>query len=307
MRKAFTALLAFMLVVTGPMTFRHPVRAELAPQSAIAAYLAHYGYKLTDFMQNRPNSTQVIDCEEVKVILTDILYDGRMMYTAASVVPAEPEKVLIMPGSAMPGDTVNGRYGEEKRDDNREFHQAALEDNKRLLAVYIYPKEFDGQPFCFVDHFQLDGDESILLSGAKLPTDKETLSFTWTIQLYDVEPKTGNYSLIKEYEAFASVALLQPLIRKTYRVKDGESLPFDTVTLVQSALGVYVEPNWKNAQDQEAFGIRLTDAKGEEAPKNTPYESRAYSLDHLPESLYIKANNYSEGKPGIPILITSIE
>lgn len=136
-----------------------------------------------------------IETEGVHIQADAIAFDGEILFTSVNVRPTNAEEILILPGSASKIDIVAGMNGENKRHDHRTFLESALEDGKKLLAVYAYPQEFDILGTYFLDHYQMDDDLTVLFSGAYqeggLPTQ-----ISWLIEVYDVDLTTGQYSLL---------------------------------------------------------------------------------------------------------------
>ena len=162
MKKHMTIFLAIILAI-GMQTAR--ANADEAFESGIGWYLDIVGYELPEQVLSRlslEQGTQTFSIGEVKVTLREILYDGYWIYTSASVMPSSPDGGVIMPGSASFGDLVRGGYGETARSDERTFLEAAQQEGKRLLCVYVYPREFDELSFYFLDHRQDAGGETEL-------------------------------------------------------------------------------------------------------------------------------------------------
>lgn len=171
MKKSAACLLVFALLI-GTLP---PARAAVGEthQSGISWYLELYGYFLPEDIQGEIQSDTVdaktLELGNVVISSMETLYDGCWIYITASVVPSSTDEVIVMPGSASTGDLMRGGNEETARaDDDRTFLEAAKEDNKRLLCVYIYLKEFDALPFYFLDHRQDAGDRSTLVSGSRL-------------------------------------------------------------------------------------------------------------------------------------------
>lgn len=139
-----------------------------------------------------------IDFPEVHVTLDEVLFDGKTLSTAASVVATDTDTIMIMPGSAQLNESVSGGYGENMRNDFRSFKEAALEDGKRVICVYAYPKEFDELGCYALDHLQMTDDRSILYSSAEFNDIQSCIVFNWLIQIYSVDLITGEYKKINE-------------------------------------------------------------------------------------------------------------
>lgn len=302
LRRFFVA----MLTLIGAAAFVLPACAQATGPSAIAEYLEIYGYTLPQATQETMHAAfapQTMDCGDVQVSFDEILYDGFWLYTAASAVPTDPEKTLILPGSAQSGDLVSGIYGEGHRGDNRTFLKAAIEDSKRLLAVYVYPKEFDTYSSYFLDHFQLAQDKSVLFSGASMAFQSEPLSITWSVQVYEVDKVTGKYTLENEYEYPAVIAPLKPLQKRQYAPAGDDALPFDAVLLVKSGLTVYVFPEWNQENAENQYEITLQDVNGTTVPGGAPPEMGTFTMDELPDKIFIQLYDRETGGLGTPVLL----
>ena len=203
--------------------------SSIHDKSYLARYMGLYGYKIPGNIVGRIQmdfTPQEADCGQIHVKFQEILYDGQWLYATASISPQEPETVLIIPGDAECGDPVAGYYDEKVRVDDRSFKAVAKDEGKQLLAVYAYIKEFDNKGAYFMDHFQEANDTSILMSGAQLAGGNSSVDVTWTIQIYDVDLKTGKHSFLNEYLFPITVQPLQPYIEQTYCVADSNDDAF---------------------------------------------------------------------------------
>lgn len=142
-----------------------------------------------------------VDCSLIKVSVEEVFYDGEYesLYTAVTAVPASDD-VMIKPADASNDDNVCGNWGENLNTDTRTFLGAAKEDGKRLISVYAYPKEFEEEGSYSLDHLQLADGNPLLLSSCGGTLNDNTISLTFTIQLYEVDLETGESSLVGTYE-----------------------------------------------------------------------------------------------------------
>ena len=274
-----------------------PVRAAAGEtrQSGISWYLNLYGYSLPEDVQGKIQSN-IADMESLEVggvVITamETLYDGYWVYAAATVEPVAPEKDIIMPGSAAMGDLVSGGNGETARGDGRTFLQAAKEDNKRLLCVYIYPKEFDVLPFYFLDHRQDAGDRSTLISGSRLDALSGGKDIRWSIQIYEVDKQTGSYSLITEHEMTDQISPMGEVEVRSYVKPAEEIIPLQGILLIRTALTTYAIPAWTDESDEGRYELSLLDDSGEEINKGTPPDVNTFSMERLPEIEYTNVRN----------------
>lgn len=184
MKKAILIILTMLLTANRILPER--AIADETIRSGIAWYLDLQGYPMQHAVKEGLHAfymPQQEDCGDVQVTLQEVLYDGYWIYTSASVVPTSSETTLVMPGSAGMDERVSGGNGEKSRMDIRTFREAATEDGKRLLSVYVYPKEFDYLPFYFLDHRQDANDSSTLLSGSRLLAPSGTITIHGSVQI----------------------------------------------------------------------------------------------------------------------------
>lgn len=256
--------LAVCILLCIPVTVSSATQISTHDRSQIARYLKLYGYDLPWEIVKQSHaafSPLAVDCGPVQVSVDEILYDGQWMYTAASIWPKDPDTTVIMPGSAHPDDPAAGFYGEKARNDKRSFKTAAKEDNKQLLSVYAYIKEFDDIGAYFLDHFQ-EENSSVLFSGAEVAGGEETVECTWVVQIYAVDLQTKKFTLQNEYFFPITIQPLQPYLEKIYYVGSGKNAPFDHAILVDTPLNTYVFPQWNDIHDQSLYRVTLDDSNG---------------------------------------------
>jgi hypothetical protein len=193
-----------------------------------------------------------------------------------------------MPGSAAMGDRVSGGNGENVREDNRTFLQAAIEDDNRLLCVYIYPKEFDALPFYFLDHRQDAEDRSTLISGSRLNTLGGRMDIRWSIQVYEVDKATGGYSLIAEHEMTDQISPIGEVEVRSYIKPAEEIIPLQSVLLIRTALTTYAIPAWTDELDEGRYELSLLNDKGGEINKGTPPDVNTFSMERLRDELIVQ-------------------
>lgn len=193
----FAAVLAFVFCASVPNAL-----SESAEESMLVKYLHEYGFTEPGAVLQNLNASadKTADLKEISVSFNEVFIDSGMAFTSAFVKPKNPEEVLVLPGDAEKESRVCGMYDEGFRTDKRSFEQAAGEDGKRLLAVYVYPKEFDKTGEYFIDHFQLEDDKSLLISGANIAEIGSNVKLNWQIQVYEVNLNTGAYDLIETQE-----------------------------------------------------------------------------------------------------------
>ncbi len=234
-----------------------------------------------------PMEPLAVEAEGVRVTLREIVYDGVWLYTAAELCALSPETVMVMPGSAWAEDPCSA-------EDPRSFLAAAEADRKRLLAVYAYPQEFDAVGEYFIEHATLNGGYA-LLSGACMNAGNEPVTITWGIQVYEVDPQTGKYTLLTALESDPlKVAPLTAVETKEYLIR-GENTPFDSVLLIRTGLAAYVYPRVNGAPTGYHYAFRGFTPEGEEIPDGAAPVTNALALAELPEELLLE----SADEPGV--------
>lgn len=228
----------------------------------------------------------VVEGDKVQVCLSEVLFDGYWLYTAAEVSPIDASSTLIMPGAAFPSDPVEGTNEIKERNDHRSFLEAVKADNKQLIAVYIYPREFDTIGEYLLDYFQRTGDASVCLSGAHWESENDEIYVHWLIELYDVNVDTAQYTLIESQEIPSVVPSLGSTQEKTYQIRNNEHLLFDSVTLFKTALTTYYDINWKSSM-HGCFALNFFDLNGNAYAKGAPLPSNTLAMDFLPEEIIL--------------------
>ena len=283
-----TVLLAAIRILPGQAIADETIR------SGIAWYMDLHGFTLSQAIEDGMHDLykpQEADCGDVQVTLQEVLYDGYWIYTSASVVPTSPEMTLVMPGSAEMGDRVSGGNGEKSRMDSRTFREAASEDGKRLLSVYVYPKEFDYLPYYFLDHRQDASGSSTLLSGSHLLAPSGIVTIHWSVQIYEVDKNTGIYTLADEHEFPAVITPLGDAAVKKYKPPAEEALPIDSITLIHTALTTYAIPSWVNEEDQGVYAFTLLDENNHQIRQGAPPDVYTFSMEQPPDELFVQMLN----------------
>lgn len=307
-RKQWQGWIALLFVFAWMSPFQ--AIAQTTAQSELSQYFLIYGFQMPDDLVEVMRASyepQCVDCGDVQVMLNEVLYDGRWLYTSAIIQPTVSNKIVVMPGSAQLGDRVCGLYGENQRKDDRSFYQVAVEEDKRLLSVYVYPKEFDQLPAYFIDHLQRADEQSVMLSGACLMASSLPLSIHWSIQIYEVDVKTGAYSLQSEYEYPLSIQPVEPITQKNYKPQIDCELPFDLITLVHTPISTYVDPAWRSEDAYNSFDLEILDNEQHPLLKGAPADTVTYKMDDLPDKIYVKLYRGDVGTWSEPIPLTSIE
>ena len=201
-------------------------------------------------------------CGDVQVEISELLYDGIWMYTAAYLRPTAPDKVIVMPGAAEVSDPISGVNSENLRNDNRSFVEAAKEDNKRLLAVYVYPAEFDSLGEYFMDYRQLNDNTSVFTSGAAVDSGNTATSIKWSIQIYEIDLDTYEYTFLDLYESVSQeVSPVSEIAYCDYTLADAVDFPIDSICLAKTALTAYMCPHW-NDSDSPYYDITMYSTDG---------------------------------------------
>jgi len=151
MMKRFLTFAAVLCLALSLTMGSHAEQA--APAYELNDYTTMYGYELptTDAQaQAMDEAYQPLTFAGVQVTLKQVVYDGVWVITSATASPETPQEVVLMPGSSTVADKYAGMYKEGRRTETRSFLELAAQENRRLLAVYAYPKEFDEQGVYFM-------------------------------------------------------------------------------------------------------------------------------------------------------------
>ncbi len=263
--------------------------------SEIWSYLTRYGKSATISDETRQKiafsmEPVTFQTNEVEVALREMIYDGVWLFTAAEIQPIHSDQVLTMPGAAMPSDPRSGIHGEETTTDTRSFLQAANEDGKKLLAVYVYPKEFDLLSEYFIDDRQLSDDSFVFLSGANIGGGNEPLSITWLLEIYEVDTELGDYTLLTALESNPQQVMpLSPVgVHEYVLEEDAEDAPFERIQLIQTAIATYLQPISQNGDFYQLSEYKLFQAQGEAVPRGAVPDIRAVALANVPETLILQ-------------------
>ncbi len=260
-------------------------------------YSLVYGYELpasTTATSLSEEVTTPLTVAGVQVTLGQVVYDGVWVLTSAVAIPENPREVVLMPGSSSVGDKYAGMYDEGVRPETGSFLDVAKQQNKRLLAVYAYPKEFDEQDAYFMDHLQDSGDRSLLVAGCDFGMPSETpLSLHWMVQVYEVDVATQAYTLLEEK---LLPLTLQPMpSTATAYATAGGSTPLTGCTLLRTALTTYVFPQWKDGTDPYAYGITPLDDAGNPYDIELPWATNSYAIATPPTTLTLQVENFEAG------------
>ena len=303
--KMFACLVATLLLASGALT----VHAE--EYSGIAWHMDMYGGALSDTVLEWITTSYVpetVDYGDISVTFNEVLCDGRWLYTSVEAVPNDPDAVLLFPSSAWLDDRVSGGYGEELRDDDRTFIDAAVEDGKRLVMVSVYPALFDSLPEYFKDHLQLADDKSFLLSGGMVSWDGDVLETNWKVRIYDIDPQTGERIDDAIIEALhpLEAPVYTPMEQQDYNVVDTSGdLSFETMTLIRTPLTTYTEVSWIDEEDYYIYDYTLLDADGQEYPEGASSEAYAFEMDALPDTLTLVLTN-NENEQAQTVLLNAV-
>lgn len=296
---AFSGILAIIFLLTAKLAVACDVSSSLASStiSPIMSLLSSYGD--TTSLQNNIDDNYssitepiIVETNDARIALREIVYDGLWLYTSADICAITPESVLVMPGSATIGDPCSGCNGERGIEDTRSFKDAAIEDGKRLLVIYVYPKEFDEIGEYFLDHYQHADGSFTFLSGAYMNTENSAASLTISIQVYEVDLLSGEYSFIEEL--VSNTQLIYPytaLEKKTY-VSTNENAPFDSVQLLKSSLTTYIQP-MLDGKPYEIFDFVCYLENDKEIPHGASLDIRSLALFEFPDEfiLHIYGDN----------------
>lgn len=292
------AIIILLVIITrSTVSDGEPTPAITQTSSAVLSLLSTYGdttYLSNDILKEYSIVIEpiIVETDDVKVTVREIVYDGIWLYTSADISAISPESVLVMPGSAAIGDPCSGLNGEQGIEDNRSFKNAAIEDGKRLMAVYVYPKEFDELGEYFLDHYQRAEGVSTFLSGARVHTENAPTYLTLSVQVYEVDLLTGKYSLIEELVSNTqSVYPCVAVEKQEYVTATGNAL-FDSVQLIKSGITTYIQP-MLNGKPYEIIDFTCNYVDGEVILHGASLDLRALSLTDFPDQFIL--NVYGEG------------
>lgn len=209
MKKSLAVLLALVCLCVA-----QPVWAEEAAESPSGVswiLKQYYGKELSEeSLKQAQLDEPTVECPMgIQVTFKELVADGEWVLTSAEIKSTDPT-VLAMPGSATRSDRVCGMNGEKAVEDTRSYWDAAQEENKQLVAVYVYPAEFDSDS-CgsyFMDYLVTSADSFLMLAGANCPVKKGNAALTWGIEVYTIDSKDGGYTLVERKEVPATVSLI---------------------------------------------------------------------------------------------------
>lgn len=308
MHKVFALLFCIVyLIVISPNAI---CESSSEDSNDIAWLMQLYGYTLTDDILNTMHQSftpQEFNCGDIKVVLSEILYDGIWIYTAAQVMPTNPDNILIMPASADMSDFVCGGYLENLRDDSRSFIEAAEQDGKDIICVSLYPSEFDNAPFYFLDHRQDAGDQSTLFSGAPGEWKNETLSLHIRVELLYI-PITSQGDLHQLiYEFPVEVSRSGEVHSQSYQSLSNDSLPFTKLTLTKTELNVYVYPEWYSDYAKNTYEYMLLDQNGIPIKSGIPSDNSTYIMSTLPDQIGVSLHNTTVDEEAIRVTFQKVD
>ncbi len=283
--------------------------AETTPESDLAWLMGLYDFTMPEACVMTPKNAQaplIFDCGDVQITLTEVLYDGIWLYTAASAVPMHPDKAILLPGGAELQDFMAGGYGEGLRDDPRSFQDAALQDGKELINVFLYPIEFDDAPYYFLDHRQDAGSQSTLFGGAPVMWQDEERTIHFSVQLNhiflsgDSEPRSETFTFPVDIRRIGAMD------SKLYRAAPEDGLPFETLRLLQTPLTTYAFPEWKSP-DAEGLEFALLDPSQAPYGRGAPPDTTTFALPSLPDTIGVDFRPYDEGNQKTMTIFTETE
>lgn len=249
-----------------------------------------YGYDISQNVINGIRDVwqpQSLDCEEVQVTLQEILYDGVWLYTSSTMKPPASNDVIIVPKSAFINDFMAGGYSENLRDDPRTFLEAALEEEKDLLFVGVYPSEYSQADYYFLDHRQDAEPTSTLFSGAPVTLQDAQSTIHILITVERINPVTGESLGAHTYEYPIEIERVGMAAQQKY-TSTRNDVPVNEIILIQTPLATYVMPSWESRTQKETIDFELTDTSGNYYPRGNPDDSHSYMIDVFPESFIIK-------------------
>lgn len=289
--------LTFTITLCLALTLAASCTAEqAAPAFELGDLTALYGWELPPLEQQASpddEAYQTMSCGGVQVTLKQAIYDGVWVFTTAAAVPENPQEAIVMPGSANYGDRYAGMNEEGRRTEEGSFLDVAKEQQKRLLAVYAYPQEFNEKDY-IMDHLQDSGDQSLLIAGCEFGAPSDTpFTLHWMVQVYEVDVTTQAYTLLEEK---LLPLTLQPMpATATAYATAGGSTRLTGCTVLHTALTTYVFPEWKPGTAPYAYGITPLDDAGNPYAIELPWATNSYALPSAPATLTLQVENYEDG------------
>lgn len=312
MRKIINLVLALALTLAIGTTAALAQEAP-AQESALKWMFDLYDYYLPEDTLAAAHAAfapQTFECGDVTVTLDEVLYDGVWLFTSGTATHKSPETTLIMPGSAFAmEDMVAGGYNEGFRNDTRTFAEAAKQDGKTLLAVYVYPLEFDTQcDMYFVDHRQDAGERSTLFAGGDMKWLDGEAEFTLSVQLYTVDLDTEGYQEQGSYEFPIKVKRAGGLQMKEYAViaADATELPVTAITMIKTPLATYPVPTWRSEEVRYSCMFDLFSESGAQLPGSLSPDTTACWLDELPDALTANFFLFDEQETQCPAQLKAV-
>lgn len=292
------AIMVVLLIATPLLAANDEASRAVSTSSNILSLLRRHGQPvipMDDVLQTlSANAIEPIsvDLEGIHITINELIYDGIWLYTAAKISPIDSHSILVMPGSAIVSDLVKGGNNENIRDDHRSFIDAAREDRKRLLAVYVYPREFDSLEWYFTDHFQQADDVSVFMSGAKINFGNETPIITWTIQVYEINLDTREYKLLAAVESNPQeVTQLCELEYQDYQLINQNNEPCAQISFVMSIFAAYATIKWHNGKDPNGNLFTLYNEKGIKIEHGMASDTNAFSLSDFPAYIAVETED----------------
>lgn len=295
--RVFLALLFLMSIVAlaGSSLAEGNSNPDSCQEFSVFSLLQDFGDVSTvqDELQSKMDSMFkpfTIDCGDVQATVKQLLYDGMWMFTAVNISPTNPDTVLVIPGSAELDDPIAGIHNENARNDERSFIDAACEDGKRLLSVYVYPKEFDESGEYMMDYRQQPGNDSLFLCCAYIASEAP-INITWSAQVYEIDLDTMNSTMLANVESECQeVSPLEEAVFYEYQLTSGTEAPFDKLTMMKTALATYVLPQWDKPEDQYKYDVGVLDPHGELLPNGLTPDARAVSVFEMSQYIVIELN-----------------
>ncbi len=226
------------------------------------------------------------DCGPARITMTQMLLDGCSVHMAVRVEGID-ENVLLMPGNLEIDMPIS-------EGSDQTWLDAAKAENKRLLAVYGYPREFDGElaSVYMLDH-QANEDGSVTLySGAALNEPVDALTLHLLVELYEVDLETGKYNRVESSTYPLDIEVITPPERSAYDC-EGE---LRSVTLIKTALGTTLRPEWAEGVSGGNYMVTLCDAEGNQLPSGRSFVWTTYALEELPDELWLKLTDMVKEK-----------
>lgn len=97
--------------------------------------------------------------------------------------------------------------------------------------------------------------------------------------------------LVDEHEYPAVITPFGDVAVKTYTRSAEEALPFDSITLIHTALTTYAIPSWVKEADQGVYAFSLLDENLHQIEQGVTPDVYTFTIEQLPDELFVQVLN----------------